>query len=204
MGGERVDHVPDGQTEPLQLPGQPEPVDVGPVERAIAPGRAWGTAQHPAPLVEPHRIDRDADRLRELSDAHPAHCLTLDHGPEFTFLGMTTLLAIPSAPEAPIACDLSGARETPTQRRAEYGRLFDQAFVDRASTGTEVLFRFAVRPGVVEWLLDLVRREATCCPFLSYEVDLAGEHVVWRIAGKTSAELSLVEELVTPTARRTG
>jgi hypothetical protein len=111
---------------------------------------------------------------------------------------VTTLLTLPATPDAPIACDLSDAQETPKERRAEYGRLFDQAFVDRTSTGTAVVFRFVARPGVVEWLLDLVRREAACCPFLSYEVDLAGEHVMWRIAGRSRADLAVLEDLVRP------
>ena len=68
------------------------------------------------------------------------------------------------------------ADDTLVDRLAGYGRLFDHALVGRESTATATTFRFAARPGVGDWVLDLVRREAACCPFLSYEVDQAHGH----------------------------
>ncbi len=38
-----------------------------------------------------------------------------------------------------------------------------------------------------DWVIDLVRREAACCPFLSYDVDLVNEHIVWRTSGGLGA-----------------
>ena len=84
---------------------------------------------------------------------------------------MTNLLSITAHPDAAVACDMTGAEDTLADRIAEYRRLFEHALLGRESTDTATTFRFADRPGVREWVLDLVRREAACCPFLSYEVD---------------------------------
>ena len=61
-------------------------------------------------------------------------------------------------------------QDTLTQRLAEYRRLFQHALLDRESTATATTFRFAARPGVRDWVCDLAKREAACCPFLSYEI----------------------------------
>ena len=100
---------------------------------------------------------------------------------------MTKLLSITAPPDAPVACDMTAAEDTLADRLAEYRRLFDHALLGRESTATSTTFRFAARPGVREWVLDLVRREAACCPFLSYEVDLAGDEVVWTTTGGLGA-----------------
>jgi hypothetical protein len=110
---------------------------------------------------------------------------------------MTTLLSITADPDAPIACDLTDAEDTLAERLAEYRRLFDHALVGRTSTETTATFRFAMRPGVREWLLDLVRREAACCPFLSYEVDVEDDEIVWAISGNHSpSELAILDDLL--------
>ena len=96
---------------------------------------------------------------------------------------MTNLLSIAPRPDAPIACDMSGAPDTPAERLAEYRRLFEHALIGRESTATATTFRFAARPGVREWVCDLAKREAACCPFLSYEIDEEGEEIVWTTAG---------------------
>jgi hypothetical protein len=110
---------------------------------------------------------------------------------------VTKLLSITARPEAPVACDMTGAEDTLVGRFAEYRRLFDQALLDRESTDTTTTFRFAVRPGVSDWVLDLVRREAACCPFLSFEVDQDGEEVVWTTSGGLGApEMAVLDELL--------
>ena len=80
---------------------------------------------------------------------------------------MTKLLSIAPQPDAPIACDMSGARDTLEDRLAEYRRLFEHALIGRESTETATTFRFAARPGVREWVCDLAKREAACCSFLA-------------------------------------
>jgi hypothetical protein len=108
---------------------------------------------------------------------------------------MTKLLSIVSRPDAPIACDMSSASDNLAQRLAEYRRLFEHALTSRESTATATTFRFAARPGVREWVCDLAKREAACCPFLSYEIDDEGEEIVWTTSGGLGAsEMAIFDE----------
>jgi hypothetical protein len=111
---------------------------------------------------------------------------------------MTTLLSITAHPDASVACDMTSAEDTLAHRLAEYRRLFDHALLGRTSTDTATTFRLADRPGVQEWVLDLVRREAACCPFLSHEVDLQDDHVLWTTRGGLGAsDMALLDEFLT-------
>lgn len=118
-------------------------------------------------------------------------------------------LIIPARPGAPIACDMTDAAETPPERMAEYGRLFRQALVAREWVDDDpppddrpgprgLRFTFADEPGVQEWLADLVRREAACCPFLSYRVEAEADQIVWTITTghKDEAARSILEDFV--------
>ncbi len=110
---------------------------------------------------------------------------------------MTKLLSIAPQPDAPIACDMSGAPDTLAERLAEYRRLFEHALIDRESTETATTFRFATRPGVREWVCDLARREAACCSFLAYEIDQEGEEIVWTTTGGLGAsEMAILDEFL--------
>ena len=110
---------------------------------------------------------------------------------------MTKLLSITPRPDAPIACDMSSAKDSLAERLAEYRRLFEHALVGRESTATATTFLFAARPGVREWVRDLAMREAACCPFLSYEIDEEGEAIVWTIAGGLGAsEMGILNEFL--------
>ena len=106
---------------------------------------------------------------------------------------MTTLLSITASPDAPVACDMTGAGDTLADRLAEYRRLFEHALLSRESSATATTFRFAARPGVRQWLLDLVRREAACCPFLSYEVADEGEQLVWTTTGLGGSAMAALD-----------
>ena len=53
-----------------------------------------------------------------------------------------TNIHIQPKPGAPIACDMSTAADTPDERLAEYGRLFERALVRRERRGTRVVFGF--------------------------------------------------------------
>ena len=92
----------------------------------------------------------------------------------------TQVLLIEARPDAPIACDMTGAGDTAEERFAEYGRLFAHALIDRQRTADAVVFTFAAKPGVTEWVADLARREAACCPFSTYDVTSDGQRIVWR------------------------
>ncbi len=113
---------------------------------------------------------------------------------------MTKLLSITAQHDAPVACDMTAAEDTLAERMAEYRRLFDHALVARESTDSSTTFRLAGRPGVQEWVLDLVRREAACCPFLSYEVDTqddpAGEQIVWTTEGLGASDMAVLDEFL--------
>jgi len=100
----------------------------------------------------------------------------------------TEPLIIPEKLGAPIACDMTGAPDTPEERIAEYGRLFAHALVGRERTSDGVVFRFAAKPGVAEWAADLARREAACCPFFSFHVSISGDHVVWRTSSQAGPQ----------------
>jgi hypothetical protein len=92
----------------------------------------------------------------------------------------TEILNAPENPNAQIACDLTGAPDTVDERFAEYGRLFQNALAGRERTADAVEFRFAAKPGVAEWVTNLAKREAACCPFMSHHVTADGTHVTWR------------------------
>lgn len=96
----------------------------------------------------------------------------------------TELLNAPEKPNAQIACDLTDASDTPDERIAEYGRLFQHALAGRQRTADAVEFRFAAKPGVAEWVTDLAKREAACCPFMSHHVSADGTHVIWRASSQ--------------------
>lgn len=88
-------------------------------------------------------------------------------------------LILRETPDAPIACDMTQASDTLEERLAEYRRLFAHALTKRGRTTDAVEFRFASKPGVADWVVDLVRREAACCPFFSYHVSFDADHVTW-------------------------
>ena len=113
---------------------------------------------------------------------------------------MTKLLSITADPDEPVACDMTAADDTLAERMAEYRRLFEHALVRRDSTDSSTTFRLAGRPGVRDWMLDLVRREAACCPFLSYEVDTesgpGGEQIVWTTGGLGASDMAVLDEFL--------
>lgn len=94
---------------------------------------------------------------------------------------MTDLLHLPPRPDAPVACDMSTADDTPDGRLNEYARLFEHALLRRERRADGVVFSFGADPGVVDAVSDLARREAACCPFLDYRVELVDDEVVWTI-----------------------
>ncbi len=92
---------------------------------------------------------------------------------------MTTVLHLPATPDAPIACDMSTARDTPDERLAEYGALFERALLRRERRADAVVFWFRGDAGTREHVDDLARREHACCAFLEYRVETIGDEVVW-------------------------
>jgi hypothetical protein len=91
---------------------------------------------------------------------------------------------------------MTAAQDTLAERLAEYRRLFEHALVDQEAAVTSITYRLADRPGVREWVLDLIGREAECCPFLSIEVHSEGGHLVWRIEGLGAADMATVGDVL--------
>ena len=90
---------------------------------------------------------------------------------------MTTVLHLPPTEGAPIACDMSRARDTPEQRLAEYGELFQRALLERERRDDAVVLVFAAQAR--EQVEDLARREHDCCPFVDYRIDADGDQIRW-------------------------
>ena len=106
------------------------------------------------------------------------------------------LLTIDALPNAPIVCDVTTAADTPEDRLAEYGQLFAHALVDSSRTARSTVFQFAAKPGVREWILDLVTRESACCRFLSYSITGNDDRIEWATSGDdTAAVRAILDEI---------
>jgi hypothetical protein len=95
---------------------------------------------------------------------------------------MPNPLHIPARPDAPIACEMSAAVDTPDERLAEYGRLFEER-----GDGT-VTLTLRADDGVRELADTLAHREAACCPFVDYHVETLGDEVIWTITNPVTGE----------------
>ena len=84
---------------------------------------------------------------------------------------------LPPTEGAPIACDMSRARDTPEDRLAEYGELFQRALLERERRDGAVVLVFAA--DARDQVEDLARREHDCCPFVDYRVEADGDRVRW-------------------------
>jgi hypothetical protein len=109
---------------------------------------------------------------------------------------MTDPLHIPARPDAPIACDMSTAEDTPDERLAEYARLFERALVRREHDDHGVVFAFRAESGLRERLDALARRESACCPFLEYRVETAGDEVIWTTSNPATGERRAAVEVM--------
>jgi hypothetical protein len=99
---------------------------------------------------------------------------------------MTTVLHIPAQLDVPIACDMSTATDTFDERFAAYGRLFERSLLGRELRDESVVLTFSSDArAAVE---DLVRREAACCPFVDYRVEVVADTVVWTTTNLRSGD----------------
>jgi len=87
-----------------------------------------------------------------------------------------------SRSEIPIACDMTGAIDTPEERLAEYQRLFSTVLLARERIDSGVRFRLRNRPGLADWVRDLSNREHACCPFMFFEVVAHDDEVRWDVS----------------------
>jgi hypothetical protein len=101
---------------------------------------------------------------------------------------MTTVLHLQGQINAPIVCDMSTARDTPDERMAEWGELFDLALLSRERRTDAVVFAFRADPGRREQLEDLARREHACCPFLDLRLEADDDELVWTTSNVLSGD----------------
>ena len=94
---------------------------------------------------------------------------------------MTDVLHLPAQADAPIVCDMRTAPDTPDERLAEYAQLFERALLRRDRPERAVSFTFRFAPETRTLVEDLARREAACCPFLDYRVEMTGDEVVYTV-----------------------
>jgi hypothetical protein len=92
---------------------------------------------------------------------------------------MTTVLHLQRRADAPVACDMSTAQDTPDERLAAYAQLFERALARRERMHNAVVFVLRATPGTRELVEDLARREAACCPFMDYRVETKGDEVIY-------------------------
>ena len=109
---------------------------------------------------------------------------------------MTDIFHFPARADAPIACDMSTATDTPEERLHEYRRLFEHAFVRRERLPDSVVLAFRDEPEVRNWVEDLARREAACCPFVDYRVEAAGDEVIWTTTKVTGDQRAAVHVML--------
>ena len=110
---------------------------------------------------------------------------------------MTNVLHLQAQPDAPIACDMSSARDTPDKRLAEYHALFERALLRRERRADAVVLWFRADPGMRDTVDDLARREHACCPFLEYRIESAGGEVIWTtINTRTGDERASVDVIL--------
>jgi len=107
---------------------------------------------------------------------------------------MTTVLHLPARTDAPIACDMSAARDTPDERLAEYRELFERALRGRERGADSVALRFEA--DAREQVEDLASREHACCPFVDYRVETAGDELIWTttnpVVGEQRADVDVM------------
>jgi hypothetical protein len=93
-------------------------------------------------------------------------------------------LILPEVPGAPLACDMTAAGDTADERLAEYARLFAHALCGRERTKDGLELRLTAKPGVADWVVDLARREAACCPFFSYRISFYADLITWHVSSQ--------------------
>ena len=70
----------------------------------------------------------------------------------------------------------------------EYARLLAAAYTGRERTATGMSWTLRAAPGVADWARDLAARERTCCAFLTIDVTVAGDRVLWELSAEQAAQ----------------
>jgi len=104
-------------------------------------------------------------------------------------------MEIPAA-DTPVACDMSTAPDTATERLAEYQHLFATHLIGRERTANGVVrFRLRCADGLEDQIRDLAAREHACCAFMAFEVTVVGDEIHWDAAvSDNPAARAILEE----------
>jgi hypothetical protein len=96
-----------------------------------------------------------------------------------------------------LACSLPADVQ---RERGEVQELARSALLARDRAERAVVITFRAEPTVEAALRDLIRREAECCPFLTYELDRDEGEVMLRVSAPPGAEemLDLIYESSAP------
>ncbi len=94
-----------------------------------------------------------------------------------------------------VACDMSDAPDTGSDRLAEYARFLDVAFVSRSRTADAMTWRLRAEPGIEAWARDLAARENACCAFMTHTISMEAGHVVWHATTIDDASARAVLDL---------
>ena len=105
---------------------------------------------------------------------------------------MTITLHLPARQGAAIACDMSAAKDTPDERMRAYDRLFADTLRSHHRRENAVVFTFDGGAETQARVEELARREADCCPFADYRVEITGETVTWTITGDARAGVEIM------------
>src|SRR3954454_14439335 len=76
-----------------------------------------------------------------------------------------------------IVCTLTD--DDARDRLAEYGRLLAAAYAGRERTTAGMRWWLRADPGIAGLARDLTARERACCAFLTIEVTVAADRVLW-------------------------
>jgi hypothetical protein len=83
---------------------------------------------------------------------------------------------------------MTGAADTPDERMRAYDRLFAGVLRARERRENAVVFTFGGGAATQARVEELARREADCCPFADYRVEIAGDTVTWTISNPVTGE----------------
>ena len=80
---------------------------------------------------------------------------------------------------APVACDMTNAIDSPTERLAAYDRLLSAALIGRDRSALGMRWTLRSGAGVEDQARDLAARENECCAFMTNTISTGDGVVYW-------------------------
>ena len=101
--------------------------------------------------------------------------------------------AIPDLAVSEVACDMGVLDQAEREQHGELSKtLRNAAAVDELADGYRL--RFESEPGRLESLAGWVALEQRCCPFLRFDLGLAGDSIALALRGPSGAKAVLAED----------